>query len=66
MRINVNTEKKRAEIWLTRSESNDAGVKSRLAPLYKRYNDMKYKVAVFISGTYDLVEQTAMLLKTNL
>ncbi|MBO6302069.1 MAG: hypothetical protein J6N15_06490 [Ruminiclostridium sp.] len=66
MKINVNKEKKRTEVWLTRAEANDAGVKADLAPIYRRYKEMKYMVAVFVSGTYDLMEQTAMLLKCNL
>ena len=66
MKININSEKKRAEIWLTRSESADKKVQETLRPLYKQYGDNKYKVVVFMSGSNDLAEQTAMLLDQNI
>lgn len=66
MKININSEKKRAEIWLTRSESADKKVQEALRPLYKQYGDNNYKVVVFTSGRNDLAEQTAMLLAQNI
>lgn len=66
MRINVNAAKKRAEIWLTHTEANDESVRTRLTEMYGLYRKMKYMVAVFISGTYDLLEQTSMLLRNNI
>ena len=66
MRINVYADKKRTEIWLTRAEANDESVRAQLTEMYREYREMKYMVAVFISGTYDLLEQTSMLLKNSL
>jgi len=66
MKIFVNAEKKRTEIWLTRAESVDINVRESLKPVYQKYKEMKYLVVVFMSGRYDLAEQTALLFKNNL
>lgn len=66
MQVYVNPEKKRTEIWLSRAESVDFKINESLKPIYQKYHKMKYRVVVFMSGSYDLAEQTAILLKNNL
>ncbi len=66
MKIYVNAEKKSTEIWLSRAESVDLKVKDSLKPVFHKYKEMKYLVVVFMSGSYDLAEQTALLFKNNL
>lgn len=36
-----------------------------MKPLYQQYEAKKYKVAVFLSGSRDLAEETAALLRYN-
>ena len=66
MEINVHHDKKTVDIWLTRAESADGALREYLKPIYKKYADMEYFVAVFESGTEDLFESTAALLQYNL
>ena len=66
MIVRINDDKKLVFVWLKRSETNDTDVRDSLKPMYRDYKNMKYKVAVFISGTRDLTEQTICLLKNNL
>ena len=42
MRIHMDEEKKIAEIWLTKAESDDPAVEARLKPFYKKCKDHKY------------------------
>jgi len=53
------------EIWLTRAESSDPKLREKLKPLYDKYSDMKYLVAVFESGNRDLYRATSDLLCYN-
>lgn len=66
MEMNVHHDKKTVDIWLTRAEAADDALRESLEPIYKKYADMKYFVAVFESGTQDLFESTAALLQYNL
>ena len=65
MRMTVNEESKIVGIWLTNAEKNDAELRESLKPLYKRYHDQKYLVAVYMSGEQDLYENTRDLLLYN-
>ncbi len=65
MEINVNMEKKIVELWLTKTEKADEKFRESLKPLYKKYHDQKYTVAVFLSGKGDLFEGTRDLLIHN-
>jgi hypothetical protein len=66
MQIQVDDTIKLVSIWLTGNESKDASLRDELKPLYKKYGDKKYKVAVFESGNNkDLCGLTAALLKYN-
>ncbi len=65
MEINVRDDRKIVEVWLTREEQGDQALKEKLRPLYQQYRAKKYTVAVFLSGTQDLAEETGALLRYN-
>ena len=61
MRVYVNEEKKRVEIWLTRGESVHDDIKEAVSG----YCMEKYLTVIFRSGERDLAEMTGMLLKDS-
>ena len=65
MEINVRDDRKIVEVWLTNEEQQDQAIKESLKPLYQQYKAKKYTVAVFLSGSRDLVEETGALLRYN-
>lgn len=65
MQMNVDDKKKIVDIWLTKAEKHDAKLKESLKDIYKKYNEQKYLVAVFMSGEQDLYESTRDLLLYN-
>ncbi|MDR3277386.1 MAG: hypothetical protein LBT12_01325 [Oscillospiraceae bacterium] len=65
MEIVVNDSGKRVEVWLTRDEKADAALRESLKPIYTKYKNMKYLVAVFESGDQDLFANTRDLLLAN-
>ena len=65
MRIHMDEDKKIAEIWLTKAESDDPAVEARLKPFYKECKDHKYLAVVYRSGKEDLLETTKDLLRHN-
>lgn len=65
MRIHMDEEKKIAEIWLTKAESDDPAVEARLKPFYKECRDHKYLAVVYRSGKENLLETTKDLLLHN-
>ena len=65
MRIHMDEEKRIAEIWLTKAESDDPAVEARLKPFYKECKDHKYLAVVYRSGREDLLETTKDLLRHN-
>ena len=65
MRIHMDEEKKVAEIWLTKAESDDPAVNARLKPFYKECKDHKYLAVVYRSGRESLLETTKDLLRHN-
>ena len=66
MRIHMDEDKKIAEIWLTKAESDDAAVDARLKPFYSECKAHKYLAVVYRSGKEDLLETTKDLLRHNL
>ena len=66
MRIHMDEEKRIAEIWLTKAESDDPAVDARLKPFYKKCKDHKYLAVVYRSGRESLLETTKDLLRHNL
>lgn len=65
MRIHMDEEKKIAEIWLTKAESDDPAVEARLKPFYSECKDHKYLAVVYRSGRESLLETTKDLLRHN-
>lgn len=65
MRIHMDEEKRIAEIWLTKAESDDPAVEARLKPFYKECKDHKYLAVVYRSGRESLLETTRDLLRHN-
>ena len=65
MEINVRDDRKIVEVWLTKKEQQDQALREKLKPLYQQYEAKKYKVAVFLSGSRDLAEETGALLRSN-
>ena len=65
MEISIRAAQKIVEVWLTNSEKNDPAVAARLQPLYRAYRKQKYTVAVFQSGSADLLGCTRDLLRYN-
>ena len=65
MRIHMDEEKRIAEIWLTKAESDDPAVEARLKPFYSECKDHKYLAVVHRSGRESLLETTKDLLRHN-
>ena len=65
MRIHMDEDKRIAEIWLTKAESDDPAVEARLKPFYKECKDHKYLAVVYRSGRESLLETTKDLLRHN-
>ena len=65
MRIHMDEEKKIAEIWLTKAESDDPAVEAKLKPFYKECKDHRYLAVVYRSGRESLLETTKDLLRHN-
>ncbi len=65
MEVNVINDRKIVEVWLTCEEQGDRALKETLCPLYQQCKAKKYTVAVFLSGTQNLAEETGALLCYN-
>ena len=65
MHMQINENSKIVELWLTRAEKEDAAVQESLKPIYQKYKEQKYLVAVFLSGEEELYPQTRDLLLYN-
>ena len=65
MEMNIRNDERIVEIWLTNLEKENEKLRDSLKPIYDRYKQMKYKVAVFQSGNRDLTDSTAGLLIHN-
>lgn len=65
MRMEIRDESKIVELWLTREEKDDLTFRESLKPMYQKYKEQKYLVAVFLSGEEDLYQQTRDLLLYN-
>ena len=65
MEINVNENKKIVEVWLSNEEKNNRMTKEKLKELYMKYKNTKYIVAVYESGSADLLSGTKSLLSQN-
>lgn len=65
MEVYRNDQKKLIQIWLTKQESQDQSLQSRLKPMYTQWKAKKYLVAVYHSGKEDLYRSTLDLLAYN-
>ncbi len=65
MEMNVRDEQKTVDIWLTNAEKNDPAIRRSLEDIYREYQQKKYLVAVFESGSQDLYQNTLDLLRYN-
>lgn len=65
LEINVRDESKLVEVWMTNAEKQDQALREKLKPLYQKYKEKKYLVALFLSGAKDLAQQTGGLLCYN-
>ena len=65
MELNIRDDERIVEIWLTNREKTNEKLRDSLKPVYDKYREMKYKVAVFQSGSRDLTDSTAGLLLHN-
>ena len=65
MQTRIHEPAKIVEVMLTHAEQGDETVKQQLQELYTRYKGTKYTVAVFLSGSRDLYEDTRDLLLFN-
>ena len=65
LEINIRDSNKIVEVWLTREERQNIGLRECLRSLYQEYGAKKYLVAVFGSGEQDLEELTGSLLVYN-
>ena len=65
MRMEIRDESKTVELWLTREEKDDPALRESLKPMYQKYKERKYLVAVFLSGEEELYQQTRDLLLYN-
>lgn len=63
--MEISEESKIVELWLTREEKDDLTFRESLKPMYQKYKEQKYLVAVFLSGEEDLYQQTRDLLLYN-
>ena len=65
MHMEIRDESKTVELWLTREERDDLAFRESLKPMYQKYKEQKYLVAVFLSGEEELYQQTRDLLLYN-
>ena len=65
MKIEVSYQEKLTTVWLARGEQEDPAVQRQLQKLYDESKAKKYMVAVFHSGSQDLLRQTSDLLCHN-
>ena len=65
MEIQVNDSNKIVEIWLSNVEKDSTAVQNSLKPVYAAYKAKKYKVAVFQSGSGNLLGNARNLLLHN-
>ena len=63
--MNVRSDRKLVDIWLTNAEKNDPKIRSGLQDIYSKYKKENYLVVVFTSGNQDLYSVTKELLLNN-
>lgn len=66
MEVNVNDKIKVVEIWLTHEDENNATISDFIKHKISEYRQLKYKTAVYYSGSRDLLFCMEGLVKNNL
>ncbi|MBQ3077713.1 MAG: hypothetical protein IJC43_07635 [Clostridia bacterium] len=65
MQFDLHPVNKTAAFWLSRAEAEDAALRDALLPLCRQLKNERYQVAVFASGTAELADHTAALLRQH-
>ena len=65
MEMTVRDDERIVEIWLSNHEKANDKLGKSVQPIFDEYKQKKYKVAVFQSGSRDLMDSTAGLLLHN-
>lgn len=65
MKVEVSQQDKLATVWLAQSERDNPSVRTQLEALCEDCKSKKYTVAIFQSGTRNLLSQTSGLLCYN-
>jgi len=66
IRVSINNEIKAVQFWCGKCDSEDEGLFEKVNAIYNRITpSKKYKKVIYRSGTDDLVNLTAELLRTN-
>lgn len=65
MEMSISEKSRTVEVWLNTQEAQDPVLKERLGLLCQIFAAQKYMVAVFRSGSRDLVQSTSNLLCYN-
>lgn len=63
MQCNKNADLKIFEIWVSKDERKALTKSSQLARLYEICNECGYKPVMFVSGSNDLINNTAQIIK---
>ena len=65
MRVEIKGQSRTVELWLTREEAGDQGLRQSLEGGCRACRAGGYQAAVFLSGEADLCQQTRALLLYN-
>lgn len=65
MIIRMDPKHKLAEVWLSRADQQNPAQKKRAEAFYRQCREQKLFVATYESGSADVVETTAALLRCN-
>ena len=63
--MEIREQSRMVELWLTQEEKDDPVFRDGLKPIYQKYREQHYLVAVFLPGEGDLYQQTRDLLLYN-
>lgn len=65
MIIRVDPKHKLAEVWMSRADQQNPAQKKRAEDFYRQCREQKLFVATYESGSADVAENTAALLRYN-
>ena len=65
MRIYTDESEKILAVWLSADEHKDTQLMASLSPVISQFKSMKYQPVIYCSGTGNLQENTAALLRAN-